>query len=92
MIKPEPRSYRPDTYMLQPYVVATGFVKQSRRRAIMHSETLYREPRVGRDVARGGLPRAAPCLAGFDTADSFPCASACQYLSATLMSGSGAGP
>lgn len=42
-----------------------------RRRAIMRSETLYRGSHVvGSNY--GGLPRAAPCSAGVDTADGLP--------------------
>ncbi len=43
-----------------------------RWRAIGHSETLYRPLRVWNEKD-GGLPRAAPCLVGFDVPQGIPC-------------------
>ena len=42
-----------------------------RWRAIDHSETLYRPLRVWNEEG-GGLPRAAPCLVGFDVTRGIP--------------------
>jgi len=83
---PQIKRCRQSAYLLHTYTTATGYPEQSRRRAITHSETLYHDPRL-MGSGHGVLSRAAPCLAGFDTAGGFPRAPTCQYLTTASLRG-----
>jgi hypothetical protein len=98
MIKPQLKSCRQDACMLQPYTPVIGFVGQSRRRAIVRSETLYHEPpECGMRLTVGCLVRRRAWPGSTQQAAAHPhgCGddrTVCECLSAARMRGSDAGP